>query len=368
GSELSSTALMWYNGDFVNHYGYGPDVDSTLQGFRITRPGCVGCSQTFTYQELRNPPNPLSGLSTGSLVKATGANSVGNSIATDDGSSITVPKFKISGADPLEWLSITNGGNYFKLRNFFSDYSAGLSPLIQINSSTGSGINAQIHTSGSWGGFGIDFDNGSSAIPNGNDLVYFTNLGAYYFRLKGNGNLFLPGIKRTATVADSALAINYLTGEAEMRPLNASGGSTNTIIAKADSVATAKIDSFKTTLSYDVLHSVTTTNATPTTIDTLAISSGQFITYEIFVHGYNSANNDLIEFTRKVGLHYSGGTVTIDWIDNPATDHAMTSVYDADIIFTVVGTLALVKVTGVSGVTIPWNIARYAKMISPVTP
>jgi hypothetical protein len=120
------------------------------------------------------------------------------------------------------------------------------------------------------------------------------------------------------------------------------------------------INAIKDSVVFDVVHQVSTTNSTATTIDTLAVANNQHITYSVTFHAVNTTAGTLnkLRFMRLIDVSNTSGTVTKDFEDSPVSDQAMTNITGCSVTFTVVGSQVIVQVVGLASNSINWTVVK----------
>ena len=98
---------------------------------------------------------------------------------------------------------------------------------------------------------------------------------------------------------------------------------------------------------------VQTTNATPTTISTLAIGTSKIHCYRVVLAGLQSNSSNGAYYERLAGYKNNAGTVTL--IGSAASPITAEDNAAWDITLTISGTNVLVQVTGAAATTIEWE-------------
>lgn len=133
----------------------------------------------------------------------------------------------------------------------------------------------------------------------------------------------------------------------------------------------ARVDSLIASLLFNVVHIVTTINATATTIDTLPLNANEHRTYDLTFHAFNNTltTNERLRYKRTVDISWSDGVVTVDWEDIPIPDRYTTgsTIGGCTVSYVVSGTLVLVKVTGLASTSVPWLVDRSLNATSTIT-
>ncbi|MEO5681464.1 MAG: hypothetical protein ABIQ88_02420 [Chitinophagaceae bacterium] len=132
-----------------------------------------------------------------------------------------------------------------------------------------------------------------------------------------------------------------------------------------------RIDSLSFSLLTEVRRTITTTNNTAVTIDTLPISANTAVCYDLVIQGYDNTGvvNDMFYFERRVIAKHSDGVIPTPIVQNRNTDIAEGTLNAAPPDVTVVsaGGRLLVKLTGLTSMNIPWTYARTVKLPSSIT-
>lgn len=96
---------------------------------------------------------------------------------------------------------------------------------------------------------------------------------------------------------------------------------------------------------------VQTTDATPTTISTIAIASDSAVNISAFVSGASADFSDVTGGSVQATVRNDSGTLTIVGTSLPIVNASTTGTFD----ITVSGTNALVQVTGLAATTYNWT-------------
>lgn len=134
----------------------------------------------------------------------------------------------------------------------------------------------------------------------------------------------------------------------------------------------ARVDSLIGSLSYDVIHNVTSTNTTPVNGDTLILAPNTQATFYLTFHGYDNTGviNDALWYERKVFAKYSDGAISSSvFVHVEGTDIAegTLNAVPPPVTFVISGTLIIIKVASPSTMNIPWSITRTDRKASPIT-
>lgn len=131
------------------------------------------------------------------------------------------------------------------------------------------------------------------------------------------------------------------------------------------------LNALRATLLFDVVHTVTTTNTTPVTGDTLALAANTQATYHLTFHGFDNTGvlNDALWYERRVLIKYSDGVVPTPTVQVIGTDIAegTLNAVPPPVTFVVSGTLVFIKVASSSTMNIPWQISRTLTDVSAIT-
>lgn len=131
------------------------------------------------------------------------------------------------------------------------------------------------------------------------------------------------------------------------------------------------LDALRATLVFDVIHTATTTNTTPVTIDTLVLAANTQATFYLTFHGYDNTGvlNDALWYERRVLVKYSDGSVPTPTVQVIGTDYAegTLNAVPPPVTFVVSGTLVFIKVASSSTMNIPWSVTRTDRKASSIT-
>lgn len=132
-----------------------------------------------------------------------------------------------------------------------------------------------------------------------------------------------------------------------------------------------QIAALQASLLFDFIHSVTSTNTTPVTLDTLALVANTQATYHLTFHGFDNTGvlNNALWYERRVLVKYSDGAVPTPYVQVIGTDIAegTLNAVPPPVTFVVSGTLVFIKVASPSTMNIPWKISRTLIHVSDLT-
>jgi hypothetical protein len=108
-------------------------------------------------------------------------------------------------------------------------------------------------------------------------------------------------------------------------------------------------------LYYGRTGTVTTTDATPTNIDLMTISSNEGGVIEVIVVGYSTTDSSVVTGSKIVRYVKKGGTLTLGTATAVLAVAADTGISTATFAFAASSNNIVVQVTGVAGKTIKWK-------------
>jgi len=145
------------------------------------------------------------------------------------------------------------------------------------------------------------------------------------------------------------------------------GGTTphwvDTSIATGSGYSKAQVDSIILTLVTDTLKTLTTTNATPTNMDTIYIPNNYEVTVDAVIMFHNSAvKGDRGKMHREITISNVGGTYKVDadllGFDN---QYGTVATVNMDVIQLTAGGPVSFRLTGIASTNIIWTVQRGIK-------
>lgn len=121
-------------------------------------------------------------------------------------------------------------------------------------------------------------------------------------------------------------------------------------------VVTKQINKFSTTLDSTVFYTVTTIGATSTTIS-LPQPLNTVTLYHMSLQGANVINKDVCEGDKSVQIKNVNGTVTVTRNADVPVYLGQNTLAKATWGITTLNNVAIIKVTGLAGLTISWTVS-----------
>lgn len=374
GSELSNSTRVYYAGDmFYNH----DKVRGTLNYVRVDTAGLSLAAKYSSYY--RQGSNLITGVGTSGVSTIwTGTGTIGNGSTFDLGGVFTAPILNV-GANgtwvPGGWLiqaHASTANSYILFENSgnssqtnFVRFDKTISGSHNIGAGTYMGF---FEFNGLGAGYRAQANSDVSAGFSNFDHIWSVRLGSTAYDAM---TLFNTGIlKLHHYVAGVTQAVD--TTNTKLTVFDASGNlvRSNWPVSGAAAV-NARVDSLIASLLFDVIHTVTTTNTTPVTIDTLSLAANTQATYHLTFHGFDNTGvlNDALWYERRVLIKYSDGAVPTPTVQVIGTDIAegTLNAVPPPVTFVVSGTLVFIKVASSSTMNIPWQISRTLTDVSGIT-
>lgn len=133
-------------------------------------------------------------------------------------------------------------------------------------------------------------------------------------------------------------------------------------IAMINSLIRLQLDSFKLKMDSVIRKVKSTANATVTSIDTLPVISGGYSVYYLDLSCKNSGNADVGSGYKYVMVKNVSGTVSIVRQTDILPFKGQATLANCKWNVTIVNNQPVVQVTGLTGITVNWNLSRYKSL------